>query len=137
MKRIIVLTLSVICLFNMAVAQDKYATAESGERVILHSNGKWEYITEAIIKEKFVEPKGDPKNQKSLKATDATVADMKKHVSVDLDCPIENIILLKLSEQKGNAIYDLEACGRQIRYRRTGSVFFKDGENPLENIKMP
>jgi len=79
----------------------------------------------------FQEPKGDSKNQGFLKKTNATVADMKKHVSVDTGCSIDKIVLLELSEQKGNAIYVVDVCGQKMKYRRTGSVFFKDGEGPI------
>lgn len=77
------------------------------------------------------EPKGDPKNQKFLKNTNATVSDMKKHVSVDTSCPIDKIILKNLSEQLGNAIYIVDVCGKEMKYRRTGSVFFEDGKGPI------
>lgn len=77
------------------------------------------------------EPKGDSKDQGFLKKINATVSDMKKHVSVDTGCPVNKIVLLELSEQKGNAIYVVDVCGTKMKYRRTGSVFFKDGENPL------
>lgn len=77
------------------------------------------------------EPKGDPKNQKFLKKTNATVSDMKKHVSVDTGCPADKIILKNLSEQLGNAIYIVDVCGKEMKYRRTGSVFFEDGKGPI------
>lgn len=73
--------------------------------------------------------------QSFLESTDSTVDDMKKHVSVDIDCPIDKITVLQLSEQKGNAIYILDVCGTKMKYRRIGSVFYKDGEDPLSKQK--
>jgi len=43
-----------------------------------------------------------------------------------------NIILLQLSEQLGNAIYIVCVDGVKMKYRRTGSVFRKDGEDMLK-----
>lgn len=85
-----------------------------------------------IIDKNFKEPVGNKENQSFLKAVDATVADMKKHVSVDMDVPEKDIILLEISEQKGNAVYVLCIKGRKLKYRRTGSVFFKDGAEPYK-----
>jgi len=42
------------------------------------------------------------------------------------------IILLQLSEQLGNAVYIVCVDGVKMKYRRTGSVFRKDGEDVLK-----
>lgn len=89
-------------------------------------------VPQSSTEKNTAEPKGDPKNQKFLKKTNATVSDMKKHVSVDTGCPIDKIILKNLSEQLGNAIYIVDVCGKEMKYRRTGSVFFKDGDEPYK-----
>ncbi len=41
-------------------------------------------------------------------------------------------VLLSLSEQLGNAVYQLCVDGNKMKYRRTGSVFRKDGEDVLK-----
>lgn len=112
------------------LGQDIKATTDNGKRVLLKEDGTWEYIKEQTDYSNFKEPKGDPKIQKQLEMTGATIKDMKNHVSVDNDCPIDKIILLQVSEQLGNAIYILDMCGERVKYRRVGSVFFKDGEKP-------
>lgn len=89
-------------------------------------------VSQSSTEKNTAEPKGDPKNQKFLKKTNATVSDMKKHVSVDTGCPADKIILKNLSEQLGNAIYIVDVCGKEMKYRRTGSVFFKDGDEPYK-----
>lgn len=132
MKYLIATILSLLVLLNIS-AQTMKATTENGKSVILNENGTWEYDeSEKADYSKFVEPKGDPKNQAFLERTGATVQDLKNHVSVDTDCPIDKIVLLNLSEQLGNAIYVLDVCGTKMKYRRTGSVFFKDGEEPYK-----
>ncbi|TGV02757.1 hypothetical protein [Flavivirga rizhaonensis] len=60
------------------------------------------------------------------------VDDLKKHISVDLGVSESDIILLQLSEQLGNAVYIVCANGMKMKYRRTGSIFRKDGENVLK-----
>lgn len=83
----------------------------------------------------FKEPKGESKNQGFLRKVDATTEDLKKHISIDRDCEISDITLLKLSEQKGNGIYILCIKGTKYKYRRSGSVFYRDGiENPYEQM---
>lgn len=131
MKKKMLITVFAILLSLLSYGQDKYATTDLGERVILKEDGRWEYVIDSKKQQKFVEPKGDPKNQSFLKKVDATVDHMKKHVSVDTGCPIEKIILLELSEQKGSAIYIIDVCGVKMKYRRSGSAFFKDGEGPI------
>lgn len=88
-------------------------------------------IPQSSTEKTTAEPKGDPKNQKFLKKINATVSDMKKHVSVDTGCPIDKIVLKELSEQLGNAIYIVDVCGKEMKYRRTGSIFFEDGKGPI------
>ena len=46
----------------------------------------------------------------------------------------EKIILLEVSEQLGNGVYILCVDGQKMKWRRTGSVFRKDGEDVL-NMK--
>jgi hypothetical protein len=83
----------------------------------------------------FKEPKGQYKNQKSLKRVGATVEDLKTHISVDRGVDAKSITLLKISEQLGNAIYIVCADGVKYKYRRSGSVFYRDGvENPFEQL---
>lgn len=118
-------------------AQNIKATTEDGKKVILKADKTWEYEKieggqSCDIPAKFKEPEGDKKNKKFLEMTDATVADMKKHVSIDLGVEESKIILLELSEQKGNAIYVLCINGIKHKYRRTGSVFFRDGSEPYK-----
>jgi len=62
----------------------------------------------------------------------STVDDLKKHVSVDLGVNEKDIVLLQLSEQLGNAVYILCVNGVKIKFKRTGSVFRKDGEDALK-----
>lgn len=67
-----------------------------------------------------------------LNQTGSSIADLKKHVSLDTGCSINSIEVQDTSEQAGNAIYLLKVCGKDMKYRRIGSVFYKDGENPTK-----
>jgi hypothetical protein len=95
----------------LSFAQNKAATTEDGKKVILKSDKTWEFADLKIqtnkceVSANFVEPKGESKNQSFLKMVDATTKDLKKHISVDRGCKIEDITLTNLSEQKGNGIY--------------------------------
>jgi type III secretory pathway component EscV len=130
--------LSLLIISTITIAQNKTATTEDGKKVLLKSDKTWQYAEtenisdnskQNISKSKvFIEPKGENKNQSFLKKATATVADMKRHVSVDTGCPVDKILLKDLSEQLGNAIYVLEVCNISMKYRRSGSVFFKDGD---------
>ena len=123
---------------SFTFAQNKIATTEDGKKVILKSDKTWEFVdiktqtNKCEVPANFVEPKGDSKNQNFLKLTDATVKDLKKHISVDRGCKIEDIVLNNLSEQKGNGIYIVCIKGTEYKYRRSGSVFYRDGEDPLK-----
>lgn len=68
--------------------------------------------------------------QDLLRTTGTTANDMKKYVSVDTGCPVEKITIISMVEELGNGIYNLDVCGTKMKYRRVGSVFYKDGENP-------
>lgn len=79
----------------------------------------------------FVEPEGNKKIRKWLKKTDATVEDLKNYAAVDNNCSIADIKVMSLSEQKGNGNYVLCVVGKEMRYRRTGSVFHRQGVSPV------
>jgi hypothetical protein len=137
MKRLFIL--GVLLISTYTFAQNKTAVTEDGKKVILKSDKTWSYEEKAnesknscVVEAGFKEPKGDSKNQSFLKMTDATVSDLKKHISVDRGCKITEIILTNLSEQKGNGIYIVCVKGVEYKYRRSGSVFYRDGEDPLK-----
>ena len=125
-------------------SQSLIAKTEDGRRVILNKDKSWEFIDSKPVDEinksnnksckigkDFVEPKSDKSVTSWLKKFDATTDDLKKHVAVDNDCTIADVILLNISEQKGNGIYSLCVKGLEMKYRRAGSVFFKADEDPL------
>lgn len=83
----------------------------------------------------YQEPQPDRKIQSFLKKVDATIEDLRKHVAIDNDCNESDVVFLRISEQKGNGIYDLCANGKPIKYKRMGSVFMKNNENPFDVAK--
>jgi hypothetical protein len=95
--------------------------------------------TEETKTEDCVIPEGykEPEFMKStfLKKLNSTVDDLKKHVSVENDCQISDVIVLALSEQKGNAMYSLCVNGKKMKYKRMGSVFMRNEVNPFDLMK--
>lgn len=143
MKKIVIFTIIILTSFSMK-SQSLIAKTEDGRRVILNKDKSWEFIDNKPVEEinksnnknckigkDFVEPKSDKSVTSWLKKFDATTDDLKKHVAVDNDCTIADVILLNISEQKGNGIYSLCVKGLEMKYRRAGSVFFKADEDPL------
>ena len=129
------LTLFSVCSFG----QDIKATTEDGKKVILKADKTWSYDeskTETknacVIEAGFKEPKYNTSS--SWKRMGSTVDDLKKHISVDMGVKQDKIILLEVSEQLGNGVYILCVDGQKMKWRRTGSVFRKDGEDVL-NMK--
>lgn len=83
----------------------------------------------------YQEPAPDKKIQSFLKKVDATTEDLRKHIAIDNDCDEKDIIFLRISEQKGNGIYDVCVKGKPMKYKRMGSVFMKNSENPFDTGK--
>lgn len=136
MKKLIIIGLILIA--TVSFSQNKSAITEDGKKVILKSDKTWVY-SETKTEEKtcsiagnFVEPKGESKHQSFLKRVDATVTDLKKHISVDRDCKTTDITLTNISEQLGNGIYIVCVNAKEYKYRRSGSVFYRDGDDPLK-----
>lgn len=133
-------------LINITVySQSLIAKTEDGRRVLLKKDNTWEFIDAKPSTEKnsstenncnadknFVEPKSEKSINSWLKKFDATTDDLKKHVAVDNNCTVTDVILLNISEQKGNGIYSLCVKGIIMKYRRAGTVFFKADEDPLK-----
>jgi hypothetical protein len=137
MKKLFLLGLTVFTINSFA--QDIKATTEDGKKVILKADKTWKYDdTKTEIKNSCVIEKGfkEPKynTSSSWKRMGSTVDDLKKHISVDMGVKQEKIILLEVSEQLGNGVYILCVDGQKMKWRRTGSVFRKDGEDVL-NMK--
>lgn len=128
------------CLFTIStitLSQSKTAITEDGKKVILKSNKTWEYDNDSansqndcVLEANFKEPKG--KNTMTLRLGNATTDDLKKHVAVDNECKVEDIILLNISEQKGNAMYLLCVKGKKMKYKRMGTVFMRAEQDPLK-----
>lgn len=143
MKKIALFALIIVSSFTMK-SQSLIAKTEDGRRVILNKDKSWEFIDNKPVEDNnkpdnksckigkdYVEPKSDKTIISWLKKSDATTDDLKKHVAVDNDCSIADVILLNISEQKGNGIYSLCVKGLEMKYRRTGSAFYKADEDPF------
>ena len=80
----------------------------------------------------YQEPKPDKKIQNWLRHSDATIEDLRKHIAVENEVELSDIIFLRISEQKGNGMYQVCVKGKIMKYKRMGSVFMKNNENPLD-----
>lgn len=80
----------------------------------------------------YQEPKPDKKIQRILKIGDATIEDLRKHISVENEVELSDIKFLRISEQKGNGIYQVCVKGKEMKYKRIGTVFMKNESNPFD-----
>lgn len=136
-----------VLMSTISQSQTLIATTEDGRRVVLNSDKTWSFIDaepqadltsvskypDCNLPADFEEPEGNRKIRGWLKRLDSSVKDLKKHVAVDNDCATDDIKVMTISEQKGNGNYVLCVNGKEMRYRRTGSVFHRQGVNPLGN----
>lgn len=83
----------------------------------------------------YQEPAPDKKIQSFLKKVDATISDLRKHIAIDNDCNESDVIFLRISEQKGNGMYSVCVQGKEMKYKRMGSIFMKGNENPFDVAK--
>ena len=136
MKKLFIL--GVLLASTYTFAQDIKATTEDGKKVVLKPNKTWEYDKKETAEVEndcnlgadFKEPKG--MNSMTLRMTNSTTKDLKKHVAVENECTVEDVILINISEQAGNGMYSLCVKGKKMKYRRTGSVFSRLDEDILK-----
>lgn len=58
----------------------------------------------------------------------ATKDNLIKTVSIEQNCPIENITIVEEVRRTGSATYALEACGKRVIYKQLGSVFMESSQ---------
>lgn len=97
-------------------------------------------VKTCVVEEGFKEPERDKKTEKWAKQMNKfgqnnfpTLSDIKSHVAIDNDCDSSEVTLIRLSEQSGNGIYVYCVKGKQIKYKRMGTVIMIEGENPFKN----
>ena len=136
MRKIIITSLFFASTF--AFSQTIKATTDDGRKVLLNSDKTWDFAdknsenSKCGISQGFTEPKSEKSVYYWLKKFDATTDDLKKHVAVENEVPENSVILLSISEQKGNGMYVLCVDGKKMKYRRTGSVFSRLDEDILK-----
>ena len=80
----------------------------------------------------YQEPKPDKKIQSKLKRGDATIEDLRKHIAVENDCDVKEVVFLRFTEQLGNGMYSVCVKGKEMKYKRMGTVFMKNESNPFD-----
>lgn len=83
----------------------------------------------------YQEPKPDKKIQRFLKIVDATIEDLRKHIAVENDVDEKDVVFLRISEQKGNGMYQVCVKDKEMKHKRMGSVFMKNESNPFDTAK--
>ena len=83
----------------------------------------------------YQEPKPDKKIQSKLKRGDATIEDLRKHIAIENDCEVKDVVFLRFTEQLGNGMYSVCVKGKEMKYKRMGTVFMKNNENPFDVAK--
>lgn len=58
----------------------------------------------------------------------STINTLKKQVSIEQGCDIDNIELLEKQQAAGNATYALDVCGKRMVYKQVGSVFMESSK---------
>lgn len=56
---------------------------------------------------------------------------LKKFISVDLDVDVEEITVLRATNGMGNGLWTVCVKGKKYKYRKTGTVFYRDGKDPM------
>ncbi|CAL2111104.1 conserved hypothetical protein [Tenacibaculum sp. 190130A14a] len=95
--------------------------------------------SDCVIESNFKEPERSKKMKKMAKRMNRfnegafpSLKEIKSHVSIDNDCDIKNVTLLRMEEQVGNGIYILCVEGTKMKYKRMGTVIMKNDKNPFD-----
>ena len=51
-------------------------------------------------------------------------------VSFDTECPKKKIKILKRKDEMGHGMYNIKACGKKLKYKRSGTVFHAADKKP-------
>lgn len=60
---------------------------------------------------------------------------LKKHVAIDNGVTEKDVIILQAQNSFGSGIYVLCVKGVEMKYKKVGSVFMREGTNPFEGMK--
>lgn len=109
---------------SLSYSQEIKAITEDGKVVVLKTDNTWEYSTakesnSCNLGEDFKEGKV---NKRLL-----------KHVMVDNNCTEKEVVFIESQNNYGSGIYLLCVKGKLMKYKKVGTVFMRDGENPLGN----
>ena len=121
----------------ISFSQNKIAKTADGKIVILRKDHTWQYIdstnnkiqkdnNQCKVPKNFKEPKWN--KSRSFKHLGITVDDLKENIAATYDLKLKDIILIRISEHIGNAIYVFCIKGKIVKYKRIGSVFSKEGD---------
>jgi hypothetical protein len=122
---------------SIGFAQNNHIVkTDDGRRVLLKADFTWEYIDlekpvpdkRCHVAQDFTEPVLDNNIQQQLKKGRATIDHIKKKVSKDYKCEVEDVLLLTASEDKDRGTYDFCANGTKVTYKRNGFTIIKSGK---------
>ena len=122
MKKLIILGL--ILTSTLAFSQNKSATTEDGKKVILKSDKTWEYDTKSTSENDCNLPANFVEKDKNER--------LRKHVAVENECKLEDVIFISLTQGMGNGMYVLCVKGKKMKYKKVGTVFMRAEQDPLK-----
>lgn len=130
MKQIFICCLLFIS--SISMAQNKKATTEDGKNVILKSDKTWEYVDEKDRADQVVLLKTDCNLGPNFVEPKKTNERLRKHVAVENDCKLDEVIFINFTEGRGNGMYSLCVKGKAMKYKLVGSVFMRAEQDPLK-----
>lgn len=54
-------------------------------------------------------------------------------VAFDTSCPESSIQVIEKSDSFGSGLYKLQACGKELKYKRSGTVYYAADKSPFSN----
>ena len=61
----------------------------------------------------------------------ASQKDLIQTVAFDTNCPQSNIPVLDKNDTFGTGQYRVQACGKELKYKRSGTVFYAADKSPI------
>jgi len=64
-------------------------------------------------------------------STGANTETLLKTVSFDSNCAKDKIRILSQDDRPGSGQYLVDACGKKVKYKRTGTIYYRADKNPI------
>ena len=118
--------------FSFNAFSQNIATLPDGRKVILKSDGTWQYENAWSKESSTTECNSSVEN---LPKIHKTIDRLKNHVAVENNCSVENIKVISFAQGRGDGMYSLCVNGKIMKYKMIGTVFMKADEDPFQSKK--